>query len=429
MKRKETFYILLVFLTSAILRFWGLGIIPAGLSLDEINFALFTSNIFGNWVLSSFWLRLPFAVVGTIEVLLFYFLLRKLGQSSKFSCIGAFILAVLPWHVQVSRIYSQSLIAFGVFLLCVYLSAKCVIGKNKRLLLLSFLIGISIFLFSVFQTREDQKTKVDQQRNMLAGRNNVAVKFFSNKYMESYRYNQKLLFENLDFGNYFFSGHPRERWGIEETQKLYFVFLPLIVLGLLKVNSQTSGLLVISAIFSLFLPITYGPEFNIFLLLPVVFLSLLGIEFIQSLKRGKLLCGALVLLFVFEFSTFVKGYFGGHAESQFSPRRDVFQKVVEVLKKNVKSGERIQVSERLGISKPYFDFYTKTNPFYSLEFKDFDIRHEKDLDKLFVDVLPDDPASEEPLLKKNGDWPYHIGVIQDFYDMTRRQTVVIYRYR
>lgn len=40
-----------------------------------------------------------------------------------------------------------------------------------------------------------------------------------------------VIFENLDIGNYFFKGHPRERVGVEEKQKFYFFHLILFVFG------------------------------------------------------------------------------------------------------------------------------------------------------------------------------------------------------
>lgn len=38
--------------------------------------------------------------------------------------------------------------------------------------------------------------------------------------------------ENIDIGNYFFSGHPRERVGIEEKQKFFFFQFILLLVGL-----------------------------------------------------------------------------------------------------------------------------------------------------------------------------------------------------
>ena len=40
-----------------------------------------------------------------------------------------------------------------------------------------------------------------------------------------------IVMENLDLGNYFFAGHPRERVGIEEKQKFFVFQFILFVIG------------------------------------------------------------------------------------------------------------------------------------------------------------------------------------------------------
>jgi len=41
-----------------------------------------------------------------------------------------------------------------------------------------------------------------------------------------------IVMENIDIGNYFFSGHPRERVGVEEKQKFFFFQFILFLIGL-----------------------------------------------------------------------------------------------------------------------------------------------------------------------------------------------------
>jgi len=53
---------------------------------------------------------------------------------------------------------------------------------------------------------------------------------------------QKLnLLENIDIGNYFFAGHPRERVGVEERQKFFFFEFILFLIGLTSPNLKKYG--------------------------------------------------------------------------------------------------------------------------------------------------------------------------------------------
>ena len=50
-----------------------------------------------------------------------------------------------------------------------------------------------------------------------------------------------ILMENLDIGNYFFAGHPRERVGVEERQKFFFFEFILFLIGLTSPNLKKYG--------------------------------------------------------------------------------------------------------------------------------------------------------------------------------------------
>lgn len=49
------------------------------------------------------------------------------------------------------------------------------------------------------------------------------------------------LFENLDLNQYFFAGHPRERVGHIEVEKLPYLLMPLALLGLWRLAREKSG--------------------------------------------------------------------------------------------------------------------------------------------------------------------------------------------
>ena len=107
------------------------------------------------------------------------------------------------------------------------------------------------------------------------------VSLFSNKIVASYRYREGLFLEYLDFGFYFFAGHPRERSGVEETEKLPVVILPLIILGFIKVSPGLRWLL--TGLF--FLPISIAvfwadrnSQIVWVILVEMIFLSIVGLK-------------------------------------------------------------------------------------------------------------------------------------------------------
>lgn len=59
-------------------------------------------------------------------------------------------------------------------------------------------------------------------------------KIFLNWPEEVFNGRMEVVMENLDIGNYFFAGHPRERVGVKEVQKFFFFQFILFVLGFLN---------------------------------------------------------------------------------------------------------------------------------------------------------------------------------------------------
>jgi len=132
---------------------------------------------------------------------------------------------------------------------------------------------------------------------------------------------------------------------------------------------------------------------------------------------------------IFEFLVFSKNYFSGFTETLFSPRRPIYQELVPTVKSCVKPEERILVSQRLGNPSPFFHFYQRTDSLENFEFRTFDIWKETDLDKLFIDVLPDEATPSEPLYTISGEWPGELKVLKEFHDENLRHKVVVYRFK
>lgn len=146
------------------------------------------------------------------------------------------------------------------------------------------IISFLIFAFSIFKIEENIRTEVQLERNIgLKILPTPLVSLFSNKIVESYRYRQGLFLEYLDFGFYFFAGHPRERVGIKETEKLPVILLPLIILGFIKISFYLRWLL--TGLF--FLPISIAvfladrnSQLVWLIMAEAMFLSIVGFKFL-----------------------------------------------------------------------------------------------------------------------------------------------------
>lgn len=426
--------IILVLLTASIIRLWNLGAVPAGISLTEAHFGLFVAKYLGTWVLNPFFVRVPFVFLGIWSIYLSYKLLKRVTKNEKLSFLFISLLTFLPWHIEQSRIVGLGMVLFVLFL---FASLKIIDTSSslakKKLLALFVILGFILGL-SLFRTNQGVADKVNTQRNIVAQGNVPGSRIFINKVVENYRQDEKLIFENLDWGNYFFKGHPRERWGTEEVQKFFVILIPFFVIGLFYLEKKTKTLIYFWTLLSLIVIFLFradGPQFTFPLIFPISLITSLGIQN-ALVKKGKikkiLLCLA-VLIFVFEFFTFAREYFWNLGESLFSPRRPIYEKIVKSIEENKKDGERVMVSTRLGDPEEFLKFYLGSNYSAKYTYSNFNVFNLEDKDFLFVDVLPYEPSPAEPLYGKDGKLPEQIHVLSDFNDDMLKEQVFVYRYQ
>jgi hypothetical protein len=265
-------------------------------------------------------------VVGIISIYALYLLVRKIFEDEKLALVSAFLLGIIPWHVQESRIMS-----WGIVLLLA--------GETLALFLFRFIgkrvnlyLGILLVLICIITPSKDLATRVNDQRLIVTNNSpKIVSRIFINKITENYRLRQQILFTNIDFGNYFFAGHPRERGGVEETQKLLLFTLPFIVLGIFKIGSNKSKFLITWTIVSLFVLTFFNLQGSqsLILILPFIILTSVGV-----ISAPRILLISMLILGVFESLYFYNSYFSGYTESQFSPRRPIYielsKKITEV---------------------------------------------------------------------------------------------------
>ncbi len=159
------------------IRLYHLGTIPVSLHGDEVGvgynaYSLVTTGIdeYGkSWPLvlradvapaifyatipsvavfgaTDFAVRFPSVVIGTISLIVFYFLVRELFDSST-ALVTTVILTISPWHVQISRIAHDA--PYGLLLqliatLCFLRGTK---GKSFYILLGCVFFGLSFYAY------------------------------------------------------------------------------------------------------------------------------------------------------------------------------------------------------------------------------------------------------------------------------------------
>lgn len=110
-------------------------------------------KVFG---LNTFAVRLPAAIIGTLAVLLTYFLVKELFSNSPFlsaqagairnALITSFLLAISPWHLQFSRVAFETAVGMAINVLIALLFLKS-LKKPWLLPLIVFLAGLNIYVY------------------------------------------------------------------------------------------------------------------------------------------------------------------------------------------------------------------------------------------------------------------------------------------
>lgn len=425
--RKSVFPILSILVLSSIVRIWNLGNIPLGLSLSEIGF--------GRILPTPFLIRLPFALLGVVSIYFFYLLIKEILNDEKVSLISMFVLSILPWHVQESRVFSWGIVFFLIGEILFLLFIKFFKEGFEKFKNINLFLGVLLSVVCIIIPFKNLSLKVNDERLVIVNNSpKLLSRIFINKLTENYRYRQDTLFTNLDIGNYFFIGHPRERAGLEEIQKLLLFMLPFIVFGIFKIEKEEARYLIFWTATSLFILTLFNLQGSQTLILcfPFVVLTSVGIsDFFKKTKKNVILkiFFFLILLFaVFETLYFYNSYFLGFSESRYSYRRPVFLTLSDKMREvgNKYGNGRFLVNNRIGEPKIFLSFYFKDGV-GNCEFKTFDYHQENAKDTIFVDVLPDDPISNEPLYEEDGDYPDDIEVIDVLHDDGKRQNIVIYK--
>jgi len=419
--------LILIFVLAFIVRIVNLSSVPNGFSINEIKIGIFFESLIANYPKNLLFVRLPFFVLGLISIYLCYKLFVRIF-SEKQALIGILFLAILPWHIYLSRVGSLGIVIFVLTLLLIILLVRQfdIYKLGIALIIFSFLV----FLYSVLADLKEVAIQVNDERLLASMSEWRDLSFLTNKLTVSFRNNISDIFQHLDFGNYFFLGQPRLRLGVEEIRKAYLFMIPLLFLGIFKTSKKNlvflAGLACIS-ISSVLLLNLNGPSENVLFMVPLITLASKGLMAISSFKR-KYVFNVFIFLMVFESFFFLNRYHQGLDESRHSPYKPLYQKMVSEVESSDSIYERVLVNDRIKNSELAFR-YLYQGDLSKFDFISFKINTEGDKDTLYVDFLPGDPNPSEQLYSKDGSYPSFLNLLEDFVDNKTRDRVVIYEYR
>lgn len=182
---KKHFLLLLILLLAVFLRFWQLGQNPPSLNWDEVSIGYNAYSIlqtgkdeYGNFLpfifrslddykqpvypylavvseyffgITPFAVRLPSALLGSLTVIVIYFLVKELINNKKVALLSSFFLSILPWHIQFSRAAIEANV--GLFFLTLGILTLLMSFKQKSWLLPLSAISLTLSMYSYLSFR------------------------------------------------------------------------------------------------------------------------------------------------------------------------------------------------------------------------------------------------------------------------------------
>ncbi|MBI2600790.1 hypothetical protein HYW42_02450 [Candidatus Daviesbacteria bacterium] len=203
------------------------------------------------------------------------------------------------WRIFQGNIFLGVILLFLTFILFrLYQDKK---GKLLIALLISIVL-VSLFVLgegwdkTIFAKSPAQVLLQDRRHGYLADNlgkafTNKASQIFYARFSTPIYKMQENVFSTLDLNLYFFASHPRERAGIDDFEKYSFVFLPVFLIGFVKLLSEKKKIVIyyflLALVVSAFISSKYrfGPVF----FFPLINLAItIGFLYLVNFFRTKL---------------------------------------------------------------------------------------------------------------------------------------------
>lgn len=111
----------------------------------QIYGALASGTILG-W--SEFSIRLPSAIIGTLNILILYFIAKLITGRKSIGLLSALFLAVSPWHIQFTRMAWETAYVLFFLYLGLYFVLKGLLKKSYWLVVGFISLGFSLFAYN-----------------------------------------------------------------------------------------------------------------------------------------------------------------------------------------------------------------------------------------------------------------------------------------
>lgn len=398
---------------------------PAGYSyLSAIPIFLFD--------LSKFSVRFPSAFFGFLTIPLVYLLARemfekeKLNKANVFGLFVAFILAISPWHINLSRtasvitpvvflillgiyFYFKSLkktkilfliLSFVSFFLSLffYVSPYSFLPllapglflffphKNKKTFIVLYLLLIIIPLFLTISSKNlstrvnsisiiknnETSLRIDEsvREDGVAKINTNFVRFFHNKpsvlstiFFQNY-------FEHLSYSFFFTDNAFPDRFRIPRMGLMYLFELGLIVLGVyysLKNNSKSGFFLIFWALVS---PVGSSLSFDdvpnmqrtLYMLPPLLLLEGIGLFYLINKFKVKKILPVLLIVVFLNLSYYTHQYFFHGAVYRPWYRQEGYESLVNKLNNYLPNYKKAVITNRESGPSAEVAFFTKFDP-------------------------------------------------------------------
>ena len=179
MKRYSFFILFGILILASVLRLYRLDSVPPGVNRDEASigftaYSLLTTGrdeygrflplsfeSFGDWKMplyiyvtipfikvlgvTELAVRLPSAIAGIASVGAIYFLVLALFSSEFIALASAFTLAIMPWHIHISRVESEAIVATFVLIIGSYIFLQAIKKRSPKALVCAAILFASTY--------------------------------------------------------------------------------------------------------------------------------------------------------------------------------------------------------------------------------------------------------------------------------------------
>lgn len=344
--------------------------------------------IFG---LNTFAVRFPSALFGTLTVLLIYLLIKD----KRTALIASLLLAVSPWHLQLSRAGFEAnlglfLLVLGIFwnpalalsmyayhanrilapLLFLVLAATGRVKKfwkNSLILLILILPILWQFNSPIIHQRFAEtsafaalESVIKSNQLIVADGGGVIARLVHHRF---WQYSQIFLtnyFSHFNFNYLFLQGDANPRHSIQTVGGLYLIEAPFLLYGfLLALKKHTKmDLMLLAWLFLAPIPAALtlaSPHAlrSLGLLIPLTIFTAKGI-----LRFKKI----FLIILLIEFSRYLYLYHRVYPNQWASQWQFGYQQMIQQVSANQDKYDQIYITRALGRPSIYYWFYTKTDP-------------------------------------------------------------------